>query len=86
MSDYLISFMGRIAGVTADETRARLLRAAADVFARRGYDGTRGAGIAAAADVSSGAPYAHFGSKAEPLAGPISTRSPRTSGPRRSPG
>jgi hypothetical protein len=33
--------MGRIAGVTAAETRERLLRAAADVFAERGYDGTR---------------------------------------------
>src|SRR5512146_783351 len=59
--------MGRIAGVTAAETRERLLLAAADVFARRGYDGTRGANIAAAADVSGGALYAHFGSKAELL-------------------
>jgi AcrR family transcriptional regulator len=59
--------MGRIAGVTADQTRARLLRAAADVFAARGYDGTRVADIAAAAGVSNGALYAHFGSKAELL-------------------
>jgi AcrR family transcriptional regulator len=59
--------MGRIAGVTAAETRERLLLAAADVFARRGYDGTRVADIAAAADVSSGALYAHFRSKAELL-------------------
>ena len=59
--------MGRIAGVTAAETRERLLLAAADVFARRGYDGTRVADIAAAADVSRGALYAHFGSKAELL-------------------
>ena len=59
--------MGRIAGVTAEETRERLLLAAADVFARRGYDGTRVADIAMAADVSSGALYAHFGSKAELL-------------------
>ncbi len=57
--------MGRIAGVTAAETRERLLRAAADVFAERGYDGTRVADIAAAAGVSNGALYAHFGSKAE---------------------
>jgi AcrR family transcriptional regulator len=41
--------MGRIAGVTAAETRERLLRAAADVFAAQGFDGTRVAGIAAAA-------------------------------------
>jgi AcrR family transcriptional regulator len=59
--------MGRIAGVTADQTRERLLRAAADVFAERGYDGTRVADIAAAAGVSNGALYAHFDSKAELL-------------------
>ncbi|WP_248958453.1 TetR/AcrR family transcriptional regulator [Sphaerisporangium perillae] len=59
--------MGRIAGVTAAETRERLLRAAAKVFAERGYDGTRVADIAAAAGVSNGALYAHFDSKAELL-------------------
>ena len=67
MSSYLILAMGRIAGVTAEETRERLLLAAADVFAQRGYDGTRVADIAMDADVSSGALYAHFGSKAELL-------------------
>ncbi|MGD0064237.1 MAG: TetR/AcrR family transcriptional regulator [Streptosporangiaceae bacterium] len=69
--------MGRIAGVTAAETRERLLRAAADVFARRGYDGTRVADIAAAADVSSGALYAHFGSKAELLVAALRTHGRR---------
>jgi AcrR family transcriptional regulator len=59
--------MGRIAGVTAAETRERLLSAAADIFAGRGYDGTRVADIAAAAGVSNGALYAHFASKAELL-------------------
>ena len=59
--------MGRVAGVTAEETRERLLLAAADVFARRGYDGARVADIAAAAEVSSGALYAPFCSKAELL-------------------
>ncbi|MFG2243725.1 TetR/AcrR family transcriptional regulator [Spirillospora sp. NPDC048823] len=59
--------MGRIAGVTAAETRERLLRAAADAFAEHGYDGTRVADIARAAAVSNGALYAHFGSKAELL-------------------
>jgi AcrR family transcriptional regulator len=59
--------MGRIAGVTREETRERLLSAAADAFARRGYDGTRVADIARAAGVSNGALYAHFGSKAELL-------------------
>jgi len=65
--------MGRIAGVTAAETRERLLLAAADVFAQRGYDGTRVADIAAAAEVSSGALYAHFGSKAELLVAALRT-------------
>ena len=63
--------MGRIAGVTAAETRERLLRAAADMFAERGYDGTRVADIAAAAGLSNGAMYAHFGSKAELLVGAL---------------
>lgn len=63
--------MGRIAGVTAADTRERLLRAAADVFAERGYDGTRVADIAAAAGVSNGALYAHFPSKAELLVGAL---------------
>jgi AcrR family transcriptional regulator len=63
--------MGRIAGVTAAETRERLLRAAADVFAERGYDGTRVADIATAAGVSNGALYAHFTSKADLLAGAL---------------
>lgn len=65
--------MGRIAGVTAAETRERLLRAAADVFAERGYDGTRVADIAAAAGVSNGALYAHFGSKADLLVAALRT-------------
>jgi len=63
--------MGRIAGVTAEQTRERLLRAAADVFAERGYDGTRVADIAAAAGVSNGALYAHFDSKADLLVGAL---------------
>ncbi|MGH3228873.1 MAG: TetR/AcrR family transcriptional regulator [Streptosporangiaceae bacterium] len=65
--------MGRIAGVSAAETRERLLRAAADVFAERGYDGTRVADIAAAAGVSNGALYAHFASKADLLADALRT-------------
>jgi AcrR family transcriptional regulator len=63
--------MGRVAGVTATETRQRLLRAAADAFAAQGYDGTRVADIAASAGVSNGALYAHFGSKAELLVGAL---------------
>jgi len=59
--------VGRISGVTAADTRERLLRGAAEVFAERGYDGTRVADIAAAAGVSNGAMYAHFASKADLL-------------------
>lgn len=69
--------MGRIAGVTAAETRGRLLRAAADVFAERGYDGTRVADIAAAAGVSNGALYAHFASKADLLVDALRTHGRR---------
>jgi AcrR family transcriptional regulator len=69
--------MGRIAGVTAAETRDRLLRAAADVFAERGYDGTRVADIASAAGVSNGALYAHFASKAELLVDALRTHGRR---------
>jgi AcrR family transcriptional regulator len=59
--------MGRTAGATAAGTRERLLRAAADVFAGRGYDGTRVSDIAEAAGLSNGAMYAYFSSKAELL-------------------
>ncbi len=69
--------MGRTAGVTAADTRERLLRAAATVFAERGYDGTRVADIAAAAGVSNGALYAHFDSKAELLVSALRTHGRR---------
>ena len=57
--------MGRIAGVTPAETQGRLLDTAAKVFARRGYDGASIAEITSEAGLSSGAVYAHHGSKAE---------------------
>jgi AcrR family transcriptional regulator len=56
--------VGRIAGVTAAETRDRALQGAASAFARLGYDGASITDIASEAGVSSGALYAHFGSKA----------------------
>jgi AcrR family transcriptional regulator len=59
--------MARTAGATAAGTTERLLRAAADVFAARGYDAARVSDIAAAAGLSNGAMYAYFGSKAELL-------------------
>lgn len=57
--------MARKAGVTAAETRARLLEAAADVFAEQGYDGSSIAAITHAAGLSSGAIYANYASKAD---------------------
>ena len=51
--------------MTADETRTRLLAAAAAVFARRGYDGSSINEITSEAGLSTGAVYAHYGSKAE---------------------
>jgi AcrR family transcriptional regulator len=77
MNILLILSMGRIAGVTAGQTRDRLLEAAADAFAERGYDGTRVADIAAAAGVSNGAMYAHFASKADLLVGALRTHGRR---------
>lgn len=69
--------MGRIAGANGVQTRQRLLRAAADVFARRGYDGTRVAEIAKEAGLSNGALYAYFTSKAELLLGALRTHGRR---------
>lgn len=53
--------------MTAEETRARLLAAAAAAFEARGLEGTRVADIADDAGVSKGAMYGHFRSKAELL-------------------
>jgi AcrR family transcriptional regulator len=77
MNVCLICLMGRIAGVTSADTRERLLQAAADVFAERGYEGTRVADIAAAAGVSNGALYAHFASKADLLVHALRTHGRR---------
>lgn len=76
MNGRLIHTVGRRAGITAAQTREQLLAAAADVFARDGYDGTRVAEIARAAGVSNGALYAHFGSKAELLAAAVAAHGP----------
>lgn len=69
--------MGRIPGVTAKETRQRLLEAAADEFDRRGYEGARVADIAAGADLSNGALYGHFRSKTELLSAALTDRGAR---------
>ena len=46
-----------------EETRARILEAAEECFAQRGYDGTGVAEICRRADVTKGAFYHHFPSK-----------------------
>jgi AcrR family transcriptional regulator len=66
--------MGRIAGVAPEETRARLVDAAVEVFAERGYEGARVTDIARRAGLSSGAIYAHYTSKAELLVDAIRAR------------
>lgn len=66
--------MGRIAGVTAEDTRRRLLDAAATEFDRRGFEGARVADIAAGADLSNGALYRHFSSKSELLSAALTER------------
>ena len=48
---------------TADPLRDELLDAAARVFARQGYEGTKILDIVAEAGVSTGAVYGRFGSK-----------------------
>jgi AcrR family transcriptional regulator len=63
--------MGRVAGLTADETRQRVIDAAAGVFAEKGFEGARVADIAKAAGLSAGAMYNHYESKAELLAAVI---------------
>ena len=68
--------MGRIAGVTAEETRDRVLAAAAEVFSRQGYDGATTAAICSEAGVSSGALYGHFGSKAGLFAATLRSHGP----------
>jgi AcrR family transcriptional regulator len=60
--------MGRVAGLTADDTRERVLAAAAGVFAQRGFEGARMAEIARSAGLSVGAIYNHYQSKAQLLA------------------
>src|SRR3712207_207132 len=49
----------------ADATRRALLKAALVVFSRRGYAATTLEEVARAANVTRGAVYWHFGSKAE---------------------
>jgi len=59
--------MSRKAGVTAEQTKGRLVDAAAHVFAERGYEGARVSEIARAAGVTTGAIYAHYENKSDLL-------------------
>jgi AcrR family transcriptional regulator len=68
--------VGRKPGVTAAETRAKLLDAAAEVFAEQGYDGARVSEIARRAGLSTGAIYAHYPDKAALLAEAVRTHTP----------
>ena len=56
--------MGRTQEERRAETRAQLLEAAADLFARKGFHATSAEAVAAAADRTTGALYDHFGGKA----------------------
>jgi AcrR family transcriptional regulator len=69
--------MGRIAGVKPSETKERLLDAAARVFELKGYDGATVSLIAQEAGVTTGAIYAHYGSKAELLAAALTAHGER---------
>jgi AcrR family transcriptional regulator len=62
--------------VDAPSSRDLLLRAAAEEFAERGYDGARVSSIARRAGLTTGAIYANFTGKAELLLASIESRGP----------
>ena len=61
----------------ADEIGLRLLDAAAEVFAERGYEGAGVAEIARRAGVTTGAIYSRFTGKADLLAAALDAAHPR---------
>ncbi|MEZ5204901.1 MAG: TetR/AcrR family transcriptional regulator [Acidimicrobiales bacterium] len=61
--------MGRTQEERRAETRALLLSAAADLFARKGFHATSAEAVASAADRTTGALYDHFGGKEGLLVG-----------------
>lgn len=65
--------MARTQGERKAETRRRLLAAAAELFAREGYDAVSVDAVADAAHRTSGSVYAHFGGKAGMLAALMET-------------
>ncbi|MBX3486261.1 TetR/AcrR family transcriptional regulator [Phenylobacterium sp.] len=66
--------MGRVKGLTPQDTRRRVVDGAADAFAELGVEAARVADIARAAGLSAGALYNHFDSKAELVAAVIEDR------------
>jgi AcrR family transcriptional regulator len=68
--------VGRVAGLSAAETRDRLVDAAAEVFAECGYDGARTSQIARRAGLSTGAIYSQYGTKAELLLAAVQAHAP----------
>jgi AcrR family transcriptional regulator len=72
--------MGRIAGVSAEETRERLLDAAARVFELKGYEGATVSLIAKEAGLTTGAIYAHYTSKANLLVAAVRVHRERAVG------
>lgn len=54
---------GRPAGVDSEDTRQRVMQAAAQMFAQRGYVATTNKAVAVAAGVTQGVLHYHFGSK-----------------------
>jgi AcrR family transcriptional regulator len=55
--------MARTQGERKAETRAKLIEAAADLFARKGFHAVSAEAVADAADRTTGALYSHFGGK-----------------------
>ena len=72
--------MGRIAGVSPEETRTRLIDAAARLFEQQGFEKATVSQIAKEAGVSSGAIYAHYSTKAELLADALRHHGHRATG------
>ena len=68
--------MGRVLGLTPDQTRERLVEAAAAVLAEQGFEGTRTSDIAKRAGLSTGAIYSQFDNKAELLLAAVSSHAP----------
>jgi TetR/AcrR family transcriptional regulator, repressor for uid operon len=77
MGDVVLDAVAEAPGgaTVADDTAARLVRAAIEVFAEKGYDGAGVAEIARRAGMTTGAIYSRFSGKAELLAEAIEASS-----------